>query len=782
MRQGDLITSCRSRGVIALLLGTIGTFPLRSQALPTPPSAPASEESVNQVQASSEAESKSSTSLPATVPANRKSIGLVLEGGGALGLAHIGVLLWFEQNHIPVDRLTGTSMGALLGGLYASGRSAQQLQALATGNLFGDIFTLQAPYDQIGYRRRQDRRDLPQALTLGLRHGVSVRNAVLSDSPLNDFLRSQFASNNSLEDDFDHLPIPFRCVATDLNMLEPLVFRGGPMPEAIRASISIPGIFSPVSYRGHYLVDGAVTDNLPTSVARDVLNADVVVAVHLKSAGLAESDVGSILGVFARAFEAGTAKTERAGISRADLLITAATETFSTTDYGKAKELIAVGYAAAESQRDHLLRYRLSEEDWAAHLHDRQSRIAPAPGRLLAVRVQGGSDAAQKGIAQSLEPLKERPIDAAAITKSLRRVEGAGNHETSFETYQTTPTPPLSGTQAQTPDTGVIVHLGAVRNGPPFLLVGADLTAVTSNVTRNNIDLRLVDQDFGGYGSELRADARFGFLTQGALEYYKPIFSTGLFVQPHLGILRQPVYLWRDQQRVSERFEQRAGGGVDFGKSFNRQMQIAAEWKIEATRWRLVTGADDTRNLSGTAQTGVLHFSYDTAVTGAVSPHGLRLDASAGSLFHTAMSENAPLAQASASRTFLLKQKNIIGFHAQGDTYFRRNVAAPFRFTLGGPLRLSASSIDEYRGTDDFFFRGGYLRKIASLPSGLGQGVYLAAAYEAGEMWSPEHRAFLRQDVLGGVVASTPFGVITVAASVGDAGRRKFFFTLGRLF
>jgi NTE family protein len=223
---------------------------------------------------------------------------------------------------------------------------------------------------------------------------------------------------------------------------------------------------------------------------------------------------------------------------------------------------------------------------------------------VLEVRVQGGSPAAQKGIARSLEPLKEKPIGAAAIAKSLRRVEGVGNREASFETFRTAPPPPLSGTQVRAPDTGVIVHLGAVRNGPPFLLVGADLTAVTSNVSRNNIDLRLIDQDLGGDGSELRADARFGFLTQGAPEYYKPIFSTGLFVQPHLGILRQPVYLWQDQQRI----------------------------------------------------------------------------------------------------------------------------------------------------------------------------------YEAGETWSPEHRAFLRQDVPGAVVASTPFGVITVAGSFGDAGRRKFFFTPGRRF
>jgi len=169
----------------------------------------------------------------------------------------------------------------------------------------------------------------------------------------------------------------------------------------------------------------------------------------------------------------------------------------------------------------------------------------------------------------------------------------------------------------------------------------------------------------------------------------------------------------------------------------------------------------------------------DSAVTGAVSPHGLRLDVAAGGLFKTVASEDAPLIQINASKTFVFGQKNVIGFRAQGDTYFRRNVADPFRFTLGGPMRLSASSIDEFRGTDDFFFRGGYLRKIATLPSGLGQGVYLTGAYEAGEIWSPERKAILRQDVVGGIVASTPFGVITLAGSAGDAGRRKVFFMLG---
>jgi len=125
------------------------------------------------------------------------------------------------------------------------------------------------------------------------------------------------------------------------------------------------------------------------------------------------------------------------------------------------------------------------------------------------------------------------------------------------------------------------------------------------------------------------------------------------------------------------------------------------------------------------------------------------------------------------SRTYTFGEKNTIGFRSDIDTYFRRNVADPLRFTLGGPLRLSASSIDEYRGTDDFLVRTGYLRRIAALPSGLGQGLYVTVAYEAGEVWSPERPAFLRQDGITGVVAVTPLGVFTIGTSIGGLGSER---------
>jgi len=168
---------------------------------------------------------------------------VALEGGGALGLAHIGVLQWMEEHHIPVDRVAGTSMGALVGSLYASGLTPAQLRAIAVSDAFTGVFTLQSPYADASFRRRQDRREIPQSITVGLGHGPQLRNALLTDRGVNEFLVTNMSAYNSGSLDFDRMPIPFRCVATDLNSLQPVTFDHGPLAQAVRAPSPFPASF-----------------------------------------------------------------------------------------------------------------------------------------------------------------------------------------------------------------------------------------------------------------------------------------------------------------------------------------------------------------------------------------------------------------------------------------------------------------------------------------------------------------------------------------------------------
>ncbi len=708
-------------------------------------------------------------------PAPRPVVGLALEGGGALGYAHIGVLQWMEEHRVPVGRVSGTSMGALIGGLYAAGRSPAELRQLATGNDMASVFTLETPYSAVSFRRRQDRRELPAILSVGLKNHAGIRNALLTDGGLNQFLSRELMSYDNSTLDFDTLPIPFRCVATDLTTLEPRVFRSGPLPQALRASVSIPGVFPPVKAAdGHFLVDGGIVDNLPTDVLRSDLHADVVIAVHLETGKMTASDIGSIVNVLNRAFAAGVALNEAQSKRQADLVLNVPLGRYSTTSYDKADELIKAGYATAEANRDALDRYALPEAEWQQYLAARAAHKHPAPGTLRAVRVEGGSPGAIAAVQRDMKNAEGQPITADALYKSLRDIEADGTYTAIYETFATAPGEPR--------DSGVLVSLRSDPSGPPFLIIGPDVSASTSNITRGELSLRLVDQGLGGFGSELRATARVGYLTDLSAEYYRLLTPSGYFVEPQVRALRQPVYIWANQKRIAERFQQNLEGGFAAGKTIGNSLQIAAQWRALETRWSLRTGSDGGGYLSGTAQTGLLRIDVDRAASNTVSPDGMRLVLAAGALYHAAGSDNAPLVQASFGRTHALTPNNIAGIGVDINSYLRARVADPFRFTLGGPLRLSASSFDEYRGTDTMLARAGLMHRLAALPTGIGQGLYMALNYEAGEVWSPDRGAILRQDGTLGLVAATPLGVVTFGGSVGDAGHRKIFFTIGRWF
>jgi NTE family protein len=651
------------------------------------------------------------------------------------------------------------------------------MRAAAVSDAFIKVFTLETPYVDASFRRRQDRRQVPAILTVGLKHKPALRNALLYENGVDEFLSTEFFAYNRQELDYNRIPIPFRCVATDLNTLQPVTFASGPLTQAVRASISIPSVFPPVQDRnGHFLVDGGILDNLPTDLLRGDLHADIVIAVYLEDSSLSGVDTTSIVSVLNRAFDAGIQRNVTLSKSLADIVVAVPVGNFSATDYAKAAQLIDAGYQAAERNRAALLRYALDDPGWEAYLAARNLRRRPQPGVLGLVRVEGKDRAAVREVVADMKPLKDQPISPARTLDALKPIQSNGGYSATYETFG-----PAPGT-ASAPDTGILVRLSQDRTAPPYLIIGSDLSAATSNITRGELALRLVDQNLGGFGSELRANARLGYMTDLSAEYYRLLTPGGYFIEPHTGIVRQPVYIWANQKRVAERFQEDLYAGVEAGRTFSNSLQISTEWRAEDTHWRLTTGSGGGPYLSGTAQTGLFHIKLDKESSGIVSPNGFRLVASAGALYHAAGSSNAPLVMLSTAHTWLWRERNIFGLTADVNSYLRANVAQPYRFTLGGPRHLSASSFDEYRGTDTYLARAGYLRRIAALPTGLGQGLYSVIGYEAGEIWSPEQHAILRQDGTAALVGATPLGALSFGVSVGDAGRRKVFISIGHLF
>jgi NTE family protein len=373
-------------------------------------------------------------------------------------------------------------------------------------------------------------------------------------------------------------------------------------------------------------------------------------------------------------------------------------------------------------------------------------------------------------------------MDPQAVEDLLSQVRSGGRYNADYSVgYDET----AKGADADRPT--ILINVSDKAIGPPFLLVGANVQAQTASVTRATLETVFLWQGLGGYGSELRSHIKVGFSTQVDAEYYRRIYDTGrtggFFVAPRGAFLRNPFYIYVKQQRVSERLLQNTGGGGDIGWSDAHLQELRFGWEANYVRWTTQVGSDSLSppTLVGSMQYPRVRYAYDSQDSALVPKYGLRAVSEFGYLYNAVDSTNAPRFTAKLSYAHEIG-KNLFFFATEGGTMFNRKVAQPFRFTLGGPLRLTASAIDEYRGTDYFLVEPAFLRRIAKLPDPLGQSIYIGGGYEAGQMRAPDFRTITRQDAYFGLVAETPLGIITLAPAIGDDGHRKFVFTLGKLF
>jgi NTE family protein len=708
---------------------------------------------------------------PTDLPTDRPVIGLALGGGGAPGLSEIGVLQWFEEHRIPVDVIAGTSMGSIIAALYSTGHTPEQIKHILTEDSLDSVFRITQPYSAQDFRRREDLHSIPNAITVGLKHGPSFRNSLLTDAGLNELLEKEFLRYND-QTDFNHLPIPFRCQATDLNAAKTVTFARGSLRDAVLASASIPGVFRPFELNGHEYVDGAILENLPTPDVK-AMNADVILAVSLKLQPLGKDDLNSILDVLQRAFSVGIENNEARDRKLANVLITPDVSGFNAASYLKTGQLAERGYAAAEANKAELLQYSLSQAQWQQYLAQRDARQNGPPGTILRVEVEAPNDAAKAAAERLFAPLANQPVDTKRVENLLSQLRSDGRYDADYTVGydKTQPSRPI-----------LLVTVSDKKTGPPFLEAGFNLAAQTGGVTRATVNMILLDQDLGGYGSELRTKVDFGFATQLASEYYRKLGIDGLFVAPHAGITRTPYYIYSGNTRLSERLAQFGGPGVDVGWSNGSTQEVRAGWQLQNVRWYTTTGSDGLPNYYGNAQTARVQYIYDSQDRALVPQYGVRSVTDLGYLYATPGSPSAPqiFSQIEFAHTF--GKKNLLLMNMEGGTMFNRDVAQPFRYTLGGPLRLSASSIDQYRGTDYFLITPGYLFKLKSLPAPLGNSLYLGGFYEAGQMRSPDGATVTRQDAYFGVVADTPLGVISIAPAIGTNGERKLVLTIGKLF
>ncbi|HET9941782.1 MAG TPA: patatin-like phospholipase family protein, partial [Terriglobia bacterium] len=310
-------------------------------------------------------------------PARRQTVGLALSGGGALGLAHIGVLRYLEDYRIPLDAIAGTSMGGILGGLYAAGHDSASLESIIKRSDWDDLLRSTSRYEDRSIAEKQDWNRITGMYSIPLRAGFELPSGINSGQPLVRLLSSETAAYWDVRN-FDELPIPFRCVAVDLVTGEQYVLRDGHLVEALRATMAIPGIFTPVEWDDRILADGGLVNNFPTDVAKQ-MGVDVVVGVTLRLPAIVAGSLDTLPSIVRQTMNIAVLQNEMRNVPLADIEIRVQLSQKGLMDFRDTQALIQAGYDAARQNQAELQKLALSPADWEAHLKARKSKERKIP-------------------------------------------------------------------------------------------------------------------------------------------------------------------------------------------------------------------------------------------------------------------------------------------------------------------------------------------------------------------------------------------------------------------
>ena len=710
----------------------------------------------------------------ASTLATRKypNIGLVLEGGSALGLAHIGVIQWLEEHHIPVSYVAGTSMGGLIGGVYATGMSAGEVREVVQTIDWDEVLSGQTPFEDLSFRRKQDAHEYPSSLEFGLRKGLMFPAGFNSGQQVSLILDRIALPYSNLQS-FDNLPTPFACVAIDLQSGKEHVFRSGSLAFALRSTMSLPGIFTPVRSGDHIYADGGLLNNLPVDVAKE-MGADVVLAVHLEAAPLDPEKPLSSFAVLSRSISVVIAANELRSMEQADLMVSVPLQNYSSSDYNRSDAIIKAGYDAAAAKAAVLTRFSVDEDTWNQYLTERNARRKPAPIPRF-VEVEDTNPQMARGIEHDMSNVVGKPIDTAKLTQDIIALSGTGRFLSI--TYAMVERDEQPGLRIQT--TPKPYAPPTVR--PLILIDGSDY-----NVVLFSIGARITFLDLGGFRSELRNDVILGSQYGIESEYYRPFSPVShLFVAPRAGFYSSEYNIYSRNDLVAGYRRRQAGGGLDVGYEVGRIGELRLGYEGGEERLSRQIGVPILPTVSGATGNARLQFLLNTLDQPAIPRAGQSLqlyakwfNANPGS------PQGFPLSEIQSQNYFRLNEASSVYLNGYGGTSFGYTVGVP-AFSLGGTQRLVAYGTNELLTNQYVLGQLGYIRQLSKLPPLLGNTVDLLAMYELGQTYQlpngPKPPG-LPGDFAGALVVNTIFGPVEVGGAIGNHDHQKFFFRIGRIF
>ena len=708
----------------------------------------------------------------------RPRIGLVLSGGGARGAAHIGVLKVLDELHVPIDAIAGTSMGAVVGGLYATGLTASEIESVMTSLNWQDAFRDRPPRTDLTFRRKQEDQNFLVKFPLGLRaRHFLLPKGLIQGQKLNQTLRRLTLPVAQITK-FDDLPIPFRAVATDLETGEAVIMSEGDLASAMRASVSAPGFFAPVDREARLLVDGGLAENLPIDVAK-TMNVDVLIVVDVSAPLQPRSRLDSVPAISNQMFAIlirRDAQRQRALLTERDVVIDPPLKEASSFDFSIVKRTIAAGERAARASQDKLSALAVDSATYQRYAALRAAARYPPP-RIDFVRVQPGS-----GYGESLQHLFKdvvgKPLDPDDLSKRVTGYYGRGN----LEALDYRLVKDEAGRNG--------LALTARRNswGPNYVRFGLNLQDDFAGNSSYNAATRFVMSEITQPGGEWVWDLQIGESSRIATEFYLPLSqSSQYFLLPHVQFGARNVDVLSDQQRIAEYRVRSFEYGLDFGREFGNWGEIRTGVRREQGSSRVRIGDPTLPTGDFDARSYFARIAYDelddvnfprNGTIASLEWRGERTD----------LGSSKPADQLSldwlAAKSF--GRQTAVFWTSLGTTLDDNTTDVRTLFPLGGFLNLSGLKTASLTGPHFGIARFMFYRQIGrGGPGFLDVPAYIGVSLEAGNVWESRSEATFgsaRKDASIFLGLDTLLGPVYLATGFEDGGPAALYLFLGRTF
>jgi NTE family protein len=464
-----------------------------------------------------------------------------------------------EELRVPVDCVAGTSMGAIVGGFYSAGYSPEELESIVLGIDWDAAFSDKPERKRLSFRRKEDDDLALWPFEFGVGKGGASGPSGLTTGSRIEFIFRNLTLGAIGVHDFDDLPIPYRAVAADLDSGEPVVLDRGELALAMRASMSIPAVFTPVELGGRLLVDGGIAMNLPVEVAQ-AMGADVVIAVEVGTPPRGASKKLSALGVYGQTFNVLFRENTQRSMERLDdddVLIVPDLSEVKTGSFKAIGTAIAAGEAAARAAADELRRYAVPERDYARFLERQRREDRAAPGVTIdEIAVEGVTRIRPEVVRRRLRTAPGDELDPETLTRDLDRVSQAGEFESvGFRVEE------HDGTNR------LVIEAREKSWGPGYLRVGIGLETTFEGDNEFRALANYRRAHINRLGAEWKTNVSLGDPTGLFTELFQPLEPTGFwFVAPSVSLVKDRRETFVNDGADLEVLDTRSAlGGLDVG-------------------------------------------------------------------------------------------------------------------------------------------------------------------------------------------------------------------------